>query len=79
MKTADEFQILAKVLLLPSSIHQSLLQFLILELAARRVWMWAHWGRAPCRGSGKARGGGGGHGFFVHSAVWMQLEPFPAP
>lgn len=50
--------------------------------SGRRVWMRAHWDRAklqvPCRGSGKASGGGG-HGFFVHSAVWMQLEPFPAP
>lgn len=39
--------------------------------------MRARWGRVklqvPCRGSGNA-GGGGGDGFFVHSAVWMQLE-----
>lgn len=46
--------------------------------SSRRVWMRAHWGKVklqvPCRGSGNAGGGDGGHGFFVHSVVWMQME-----
>lgn len=81
MTEKPEFQSLGQVPLLPTKTNKAVVAPCAGD-SSTRAWVRARWGRAklqlPCRGSGKASGGGG-HGSFVHTAVWMQLEPFPVP